>query len=155
MLNLNLTQGMVVRIAFVMMGLVAGAAVAQEKADLEDSKPKEQVVDQNPEYGGVVIDQTLTGLGRYFYVKFSAAWSERGNADAYVLAIKELPSSRGGTDVVMYSNEVPVLRTVLPRSYTAVSSLSEAAVEQVYSFLEQQRIQAALFVDTDLAPRGL
>ncbi len=140
------------------LACLCGSAYAQEKAETSpkaDVTAKTSPEDDKPEYGGVVVNQTLTGLGHYFYVNFSQSWSEKDDINGYVVAIKERPSPRGGTEVLIFSDEVAVFRSFLPRSYAAVDGLSDAAVEQVYSKLSQMRIQAALFTNNDLASSGL
>jgi curli production assembly/transport component CsgE len=145
----------------VMLSCMNVQAHAQDKAEAPlqqvtqapDAKPSPD--DGKPEYGGVVVNQTLTGLGHYFYVNFSQSWSEKDDISDYVVAIKERPSPRGGTEVLIFSDDVAVFRSFLPRSYAQVDGLSEAAVAQVHSRLSQMRIQAALFINNDLAGSGL
>jgi curli production assembly/transport component CsgE len=124
---------------------------AQQKPDLEGDTKKPSSVEDVPEYGGVVIDQTLTGLGRFFYVKFSEGWSTQSDVESYVLSIKERPSQRGGTEIFVSSNEQVVFRTALPRSYPAVVSVSEMAVERVHQSVVDLNLQSLLFNDPDLA----
>jgi curli production assembly/transport component CsgE len=127
-----------------MASLCWGTALAQAQgaSDMEGDK-KAIRLDDAPEYGGVVVDQTLTAYGHYFYGKFSEGWREQSDADSYVLSVREKPSPRGGTEVLIYSNETVVFRAVLPRGFGYVANLSSMVVES--------GLQAALFGDPDLA----
>ncbi len=138
----------------VLLAFAWGIAQAQEKVDAKDDSSKSNSQEVMPEYGGVVVDQTLTGLGRYFYVSFSQSWSEKEDIDSFVVAIKERPSQRGGTEVMISTDEVVVFRSFLPRSYSAVDDMIYTAVDAVYTKLTQMRVDAALFNSNELAKTG-
>ena len=104
-----------------------------------------------PEYGGVVTNQTVTSLGHFFHAKFTEGWNTKSDIDAYVLLVKERPSPRGGTEIVVLSNDAMVFRSPLPRSYPAIEALSEAAIETAYKNAVETGLQAFLFEDPDLA----
>jgi len=132
--------------------LAVGLCSAQE-ADGEVEKPGPLTVEL-PEYGGVVVDQTLSGLGRAFYVRFSEGWSQLAETESFALAVKERPSPRGGTEVQILSNDSVVLRQFLPRSHAAVINLATTLVERVHGTLKMQMLQAAAGEGGDLARHG-
>lgn len=130
------------------------APASESKADQKEAAPTDQD-DNRPEYGGVVVNQTLTGMGQFFYVSFFRAWSEKPDTDQFALAIKERPSPRGGTEVLVSSDDQPLFRSFLPRNYAAAGSMGLSAVEQVHGKLIQLRGQASLLTGGDLAKSGL
>lgn len=107
-----------------------------------------------PEYGGVVVDQTISVLGRFFYVRFSEGWSQLSDTDSFALAIRERPSPRGGTEIQVISNDSVVVRQFLPRSYPAAGGLATAMVERVHGSLKQLLLQAVAGEGGDLARHG-
>jgi hypothetical protein len=116
------------------------------------AKDKEGDVEHDGrEYGGVVLNQTLTSLGREFYTKFSDGWSQFNDVETYVVLIKERWSARAGTEMLVYSEESLVFRASLPRSLPAVMNLSDMALEQVHQVINEAAVQAKLFKDPDLA----
>jgi curli production assembly/transport component CsgE len=104
-----------------------------------------------PEYGGVVTNQAVTSLGHFFHAKFTEGWNTQSDIDAYVLLVKERPSPRGGTEILVYSGDALVFRAPLPRSYPAIAALSESAVETAHKNAVETGLQALLFDDPDLA----
>jgi Curli assembly protein CsgE len=126
---------------------------AQATTDADDDKPLLAAAEA-PEYGGVVVDQTISGLGRQFYVKFSEGWHQLPETDLYALVVKERPSPRGGTEVQVLSNEQMLLRQFLPRSYVGVTSMGLASAERVLDALKQLAVQSALSSQNDLARHG-
>jgi hypothetical protein len=104
-----------------------------------------------PEYGGVVTNQTVTSLGHFFHAKFTEGWNTQSDIDSYVLLVKERSSPRGGTEILVFSNEAVVFRAPLPRSYPAIEALSDSAVETAHKNALDAGLQALLFEDPDLA----
>jgi len=104
-----------------------------------------------PEYGGVVTNQALTSLGHHFHSKFTEGWNTKSDIDSYVLMVKERSSPRGGTEVLVVSNDNVVFRAPLPRSYPAIAALSESAVETAHKNAVEMGLQTMLFEDPDLA----
>jgi hypothetical protein len=104
-----------------------------------------------PEYGGVVTNQAVTSLGHFFHAKFTEGWNTQSDIDSYVLLVKERASPRGGTEVLVISNDTVVFRAPLPRSYPAIAALSESAVETAHKNAVETGLQTLLFDDPDLA----
>jgi Curli assembly protein CsgE len=140
---------------WLLVGLLGGpVAWAQAAVDADDDNKPLSAAVQAPEYGGVVVDQTISGLGRQFYVKFSEGWHQLPDTDNYALVVKERPSPRGGTEIQVMSNDQMLMRQFLPRSHVAVTSMGLASAERVLDALKQLIVQAALSSQNDLAQHG-
>lgn len=124
---------------------------AQASIEPEPSGFAQQRLGDFPEYGGVVTNQALTSLGHYFHAKFTEGWNTQNDIDSYVLLVKERSSPRGGTEVLVISNDTVVFRAPLPRSYPAIAALSESAVETAHKNAVETGLQTMLFEDPDLA----
>jgi hypothetical protein len=141
-------------VAFLLLCLTcAGGAWAQGALESpNDSVSKDGDVEQDGrEYGGVVLNQTLTSLGREFYTNFAVGWSQFNDVEAYVISIRERWSARAGTEMLVFSEDALVFRAPLPRTIPAVTGLSEAAIERVHQVVNEAAIQTKLFKDPDLA----
>jgi len=137
--------------ALLLMLVTALPAWAQDSLEPVPSVLAPQRLGNFPEYGGVVTNQALTGLGHFFHAKFTEGWNTQSDIDAYVLLVKERPSPRGGTEILVYSSDTLLFRASLPRSYSAIASLSELAVETAHKNAVETGLQALLFEDPDLA----
>ncbi len=129
----------------------ASPAWAQVSMEAEPSALAQQRLGDFPEYGGVVTNQAVTSLGHFFHAKFSEGWNTQSDIDAYVLLVKERPSPRGGTEILVFSSDTLIFRAPLPRSYPAIAALSESAVETAHKNAVETGLQALLFEDPDLA----
>lgn len=102
------------------------------------------------ELDGTVTDQTMTVAGYEFYRHFCVAWHDRPLADVAVLAIRELPSARRGTQVVVEYAGRAVFQASLPANRGGVRNVSERAVEAAHQYIADAGLARLLVREPDL-----
>lgn len=108
-----------------------------------------RVLPEEP-YGGMVVNQTITFIGRAFYDYFVAAWQEIPMTERYMLSIQEWPSARWGSRIRVEYAQRPVFQAFLPPARANIKAISELAVEIAYHKTVDTEIQRLLFRDPDL-----
>lgn len=77
---------------------------------------------------GLIIDRTVTQTGHEFYRSFNAEWQEQEGVQSYTLTIKELPSARWGSRLLVEAQGEVVFRTVLFPGARQIDERAKAAV---------------------------
>jgi curli production assembly/transport component CsgE len=101
-------------------------------------------------YGGMVVNQTITVIGRDFYDYFVAAWREFPMTERYVISIHEWPSARWGSRIRVEYAQRPVFQAFLQPVRARIKEISEQAAEKTYSNTIDTEVQRLLFRDPDL-----
>lgn len=91
---------------------------------------------------GLVVNQTLTGLGNEFYKIFSIQWSETEESRRYSLSVQERLSRRSGNFVNVYFGQKRVFNAVLPNKYVELRALGEKAVGEIQAFIVALALEA-------------
>ena len=113
--------------------------------------PESEVLGEGIE--GIIIDHTITFIGREFYIDFAQAWSEVGlGRNGYNLTVREQPTSVSGSRVWVEFNRRNMFETFLSPATVTTEEAAEVAAKSIAKKLRDLEIQKHLFVDPDLAP---
>ena len=122
-------------ISWILMGWwVAGTSCAQ---DMKVAPSAEASI---TEINGLVVDETITKVGRDFYEVFYSKW-EAPRSDtspgqqSYTIFIKELPQMGQGSLVSIYMNETELFSQPVQPRYEVIEALAEYAVSLVSSYV--------------------
>ena len=92
------------------------------------------------EINGLVVDETITKVGRDFYEVFYSKW-EAPRSDAspgqqsYTIFIKELPQMGQGSLVSVYMDETELFSQPVQPRYDVIEAVAEYAVALVSSYV--------------------
>ncbi|NIC05438.1 hypothetical protein HBJ55_08380 [Halomonas sp. DX6] len=122
---------------------------------LEEGKATEELSRQfrldEPGLSGVIVDRTITMMGKTFYRRFSQLSSESHILTSTTLSVHERPDARWGSQVWVAENNRILFQAALPPRLSDIDRYAEVAVEQVEQLLVQRSIMQALESDPDLA----
>jgi hypothetical protein len=100
---------------------------------------------------GVVLDQTVTVAGHAFYKNFCMFWLDKPMNDMFTIAIRELPSARRGSQVVVEHAGRVMFQSALPPARADVAPLSRQAVELSYDSVANAEVGRLLFSQDEMA----
>ncbi|MGQ4877915.1 CsgE family curli-type amyloid fiber assembly protein [Billgrantia sp. LNSP4103-1] len=135
-------------------GTVPGDSIEEEEVLEEEDATKElsrQFRLGEPGLSGVIVDRTITMMGKAFYRRFSQLVAESPLLSNVTLSVQERPDARWGSQVWVAENNRILFQATLPPRLSDIDRYAEAAVEQVEQLLVQRSIQQALEDDPDLA----
>lgn len=104
---------------------------------------------------GVVINRTVTVMGRDFYRNFVNAWRDQEMSGNYSVTVYERPSAIRGSEVWVQFGQRRVFQTYLFAARSAVKSISEQAAEIAYKNVVDISLQRLLFQGVDLGPEEI
>ncbi len=104
---------------------------------------------------GVVINRTITVLGKEFYRYFSATWRDLDLSERYTVTVYERPTAIRGSEMWVQFGNHRVYHSFLSPSRSAAREIAKAAVETVYNNIVELEVQQLLFRDDDLAPEEI
>lgn len=120
---------------------------------LEEKQAERSALDL--EVDGLIVDNTVTKMGRDFYDIFMSKWEAPPNAKNFTITIRELPSLGIGTAVVVEINDHQVIEVPLQPRYDIIEEIATYAVGRCYEYLEHyEQIQQELSGD-DLSGSGI
>lgn len=126
----------------------AGAAGTPTPApELSPAEARKTLQEQ---YGGVVIDNTITVAGQDFFRSFSFFWREKPMNERYAVSIHERPSARLGNQVWVEHNNTRVYQTILPTLRAQINLIADIAAANSYQTIADLEVQRLLFKDPDL-----
>lgn len=102
---------------------------------LNDSSITEDIYD-GLEINGLVVDETITKVGRDFYELFYGLWEAPMSNVSYTLIIRERPMTGFGSQIALYINETEVFTQVLQPRYDVIEAVAKYAVDLTYSYLQ-------------------
>src|SRR5699024_1705249 len=103
------------------------------------NKKSESDSSQDPslELGGFVLDETISKLGRNFYVLFYQHWKAPEGASNYTLTITEQPAIGRGTQVTVMLDYDKIFTARLQPRYEYIDALSQQAVARSHKIYKQ------------------
>ena len=87
------------------------------------------------EINGLVVDETITKVGRDFYEVFYSQWEAPTSEASYTIFIKELPQLGQGSLVSVYLDDTELFSQPVQPRYEVVEALAEYAVTLVSSYI--------------------
>ena len=101
---------------------------------------------------GIIVDQTITQIGRAFIQGFQKAWRALdGKSQSLNVAVYERPTARNGSLVWVEQNFVRVYQTFLFPGRGNPDAVGEAAARWVNQRVADIEAERVLFADPDLA----
>lgn len=104
---------------------------------------------------GVVVNRTVTVLGKEFYRHFANIWRYSPQSNRYSISIHERPSARFGSEVWVLYRQQRIFHTFLPPARPATKEISQYAVEYVIENLARRELERFTTPDPDLGPEEL
>jgi curli production assembly/transport component CsgE len=105
--------------------------------------------------GGLVLDETVTVLGREFFVAYADAWRELDSGQRYSVTIREIPTARFGSSIRVQARGRTVYQSLLRPNRQAARELAPNVAGDIFNSLIQAEAEEALFRDPDLGPEEL
>lgn len=132
-------------------------ALARTRAARDTPNDPRKAIDRvfTDPLGGVVVNRTVTVLGKDFYQYFSTRWRQDENAARYAISIYERPTARFGSEIWVMYRQQKMFHAFLPPARAATREISEAAVEQVLSNISQRELERLTTRNPDLGPEEL
>lgn len=106
----------------------------QEQKKEANKRSSEQII--RMEVDGMVLDETISKIGRDFYSVFYQYWEAPEKAYNYTISVSEQPSPSLGTIVTVEVNDTPVYRTRLQPRYAVIEQASKQAVRNTYYYVK-------------------
>lgn len=126
----------------------------QTKLDEATGDKKRKSVFDDP-LAGVVVNRTVTVLGKDFYQFFSAYWREKDISGEFSISIHERPSARFGSEVWVQFRQKTMFRTFLPPARSATKKISAMAVDVVYQNIADSEVERVMVRSPDLGPEEM
>ncbi|WP_086980999.1 curli production assembly/transport protein CsgE [Vibrio aphrogenes] len=104
---------------------------------------------------GIIIDQTMTVLGRNFYFYFSQNLNEQHEDLSINLSVKERPTALSGSIITVFHFNTPIYRTSLSPGLQQAELKAKQAVDNISYYLLKWKLERKYSDKTDLAPDEL
>lgn len=122
-------------------------------------KLEDQQIDKSSaldlEIDGLIVDNSVTKLGRDFYDIFMSQWEAPQNAKNYTITIRELPAMGISSIVIVEINDQQIVELPLQPRYDIIEEMAEYAAGSCYQYLENyEQIQQELSGD-DMSGSGI
>ena len=87
------------------------------------------------EINGLVVDETITKIGRDFYEVFYSKWEAPASELSYTIFIKELPLVGQGSQVTIYMDDTELFTQPIQPRYDVIEAVAEYAVSLVTNYI--------------------
>lgn len=104
---------------------------------------------------GVVVNRTVTVLGKDFYRYFSNYWRVHSESSRYSISIHERPTARFGSEIWVLYRQQRMFHTFLPPARQATRDISEIAVQLVLENIQRRELERLTTRNPDLGPEEL
>lgn len=130
---------------------------AREAAPVDRGEAARRAVDRifDDPLAGVVVNRTVTVLGKDFYQAFSTRWRQNPEAARYSISIHERPSARFGSEIWVQYRQQRVFHTFLPPARAATRPISEAAIPIVLKNVSRREVERRTTWNPDMGPEEL
>lgn len=140
---------------------------AKESTEAEESEPARGALDRSDNarrvvermftdpLSGVVVNRTVTVLGKDFHQHFSTLWRQNPEAARYSISVHERPSARFGSEIWVLYRQQSVFHTFLPPARARARSMSEAAITVVLKNISRREVERLTTRNPDLGPEEL
>jgi hypothetical protein len=117
----------------------------QKLVDAEKAAKKKDLEPFRMEVDGMVLDETISKIGRDFYNVFYQYWSGPKNAYNYTITIAEKPAPSLGTIVTVKVNDTFTYQSRLQPRYELIEEAGKAAVRYSYSHLQRNNTGLTIY----------
>lgn len=87
------------------------------------------------EINGLVVDETITKVGRDFYELFYQYWEAPPSSISYSVFVREQPLNGLGSKITVHVNDTEVFSQALQPRYDVVEAASRYAVRLVQNYI--------------------
>ncbi|GET28607.1 CsgE family curli-type amyloid fiber assembly protein [Prolixibacter sp. SD074] len=122
---------------------------------INEQKQKESENALSVEIDGLVVDETLSKVGRDFYEAFYSKWVAPVDAKDYTLFIKESPPRINRVMVSIYVNDDEVFSSYLSPREEIINAYADYAVSQVQTYLKRRENVSQTLEDPDMMGNGI
>jgi len=135
----------------------AAAQPAPEAAAPDRTEETRRAVDRifTDPLSGVVVNRTVTVLGRDFYQHFSTLWRQSPESLRYSISVHERPTARFGSEIWVQYRQQRIFHTFLPPARSATRAISEVAVQHVRENISRRELERLTTRNPDLGPEEL
>ncbi|MFV0575426.1 MAG: CsgE family curli-type amyloid fiber assembly protein [Vibrio sp.] len=128
---------------------------SDEESALHDQSQLESQAFRAAEVSGVIVDRTITRLGKDFYSFFSRKiYEQLTNLDQNVL-VEERPTALSGSIITVFHQSTPIYRTALSPGRKQAEDKSEEAFQVLQNYMLQWELEKKFRDKTDLADSEL
>lgn len=133
-------------LAVLVLGWGAGAFAQEESASLE--------------IGGLVVDETMTKVGRDFYDVYYSAWltDERLqfiDLSSFMVTVSEKPMPNIGTQVSVSINDYLIYQSFVKPRYEEVEQAADYALQMTLSFISNYNQMEKDLDNGDMSGSGI
>ncbi|WP_096427460.1 CsgE family curli-type amyloid fiber assembly protein [Labilibaculum antarcticum] len=107
------------------------------------------------EIDGLVMDETMTKVGRDFYDMFFSIWVAPEKAKNFTILIKEMILPGVATQITVFVNETEVFKQRVQPRYEVLEQMSQYANQMAVQFLDNYEKMKAQLEDEDQQGTGL
>lgn len=108
------------------------------------------------EVDGLILDQTISKVGRDFYDYFYAHWEAPLEASNYSITLKEQPPRMNRAYITIFVNEDEVFANFLSPRASVIEAYGDYAIQLVQSHLEErERVSYTLEKGEDMTGTGI
>lgn len=117
-----------------------------------DNKPGEEII---LEVDGLVVDQTVSKIGRDFYEIFYSYWDPPVSANNYTVTIKELPPRMNRVSVSVIINDDEVFSSFLSPRADIIEAYAMYAIQLAIQYLVDQEDVSRTLEEGDMSGTGI
>ncbi|WP_170871887.1 CsgE family curli-type amyloid fiber assembly protein [Pontibacter indicus] len=96
------------------------------------------------EIDGLIVDETITKIGRDFYDIFNRQWEAPPDVKNYTILIQEKPTRGNGAYVILVVNDEPVFEYILQPRYDMIEEVSTYAVTFITEYVVNNQLNQQL-----------
>lgn len=120
-------------------------AAFQKLVDAEKAAENKEIEPFRMEVDGMVLDETISKIGRDFYNVFYQYWSGPDNAFNYTITISEKPAPSLGTIVTVKVNDTFTYQSRLQPRFELIEEAGKDAVRYSYSHLQRNNTGLTIY----------
>lgn len=107
------------------------------------------------EIDGLIMDETMTKVGRDFYDMFFSVWTAPAKAKNYTITIKEMVMPGLATQITVLVNETEVFKQRVQPRYEVLEQMSKYASQMALRYLNNYEKMKAQLDDEDQQGSGI
>ncbi len=111
--------------------------------------------DSETDLNGMIIDDTISKIGRDFIQFFNSSWHDPGKKIEYNITVQEKPYPGNGSLILVYVNDYIVFKSFVQPRYDVVEENSDNAIQMAYTYLENYDLILQQIQGDDLSGTGI
>ncbi|PCH71202.1 MAG: hypothetical protein COC06_02115 [Bacteroidales bacterium] len=123
--------------------------------DIIEKNTSYEKVGSKMEIDGLVMDETMTKVGRDFYDMFFSIWVAPQKAKNYTITVKEMVLPGLATQIIILVNETEIFKQRVQPRYEVLEQMSQYANQKAMQYLNNYEKMKAQLEDEDQQGTGL